>query len=158
VGYPGETEEDFLQTLALIEEMKDDIYEAECNPFRFYLTGQVKSDQWLSTSDSRLLYPERFQELLVLQTWYLRDSLPGREEIYQRMSRFVDHCRRVGVPNPYSWQEIHKADDRWQKLHPMAVPPLVSFQEAGVFLDECRDLEQLQLCLPVFQDNDDFEF
>ncbi len=158
VGYPGETEEDFLETLGLIEEMKDDIYEAECNPFRFYLTGQVKSDQWLSTSGSRLLYPEQFRELLVLQTWYLSDSLPGREEIYRRMARFVEHCRRLGVPNPYSWQDIYRADDRWQKLHPMAVPPLVSFQEMGTCVDECRNLEQLQLCLPMFQDQDDFEF
>jgi hypothetical protein len=158
VGYPGETEEDFLQTLALIEEMKDDIYEAECNPFRFYLTGQVKSDQWLAASDSQLLYPEKFRELLVLQTWYLADSSPGREEIYRRMARFVEHCRQLGIPNPYSWQEIHRADQRWQKLHPMAVPPLVSFQEAGTIVDECRNLEQLQLCLPAFQDNDDFEF
>lgn len=158
VGYPGETEEDFLQTLALIEKLKDDIYEAECNPFRFYLTGQVKSDQWLSASRSSLLYPESFRELLVLQTWYLADSSPGREEIYRRMSRFVEHCRRLGIPNPYSWQEIHRADERWQKLHPMAVPPLVSFQETGTIVDECRNLEQLQLCLPAFQDNDDFEF
>ena len=138
--------------------MKDDIYEAECNPFRFYLTGQVKSDQWLSASDSSLLYPERFRELLVLQTWYLSDGVPGREEIYRRMGRFVDFCRRLGVPNPYSWQEIYRADDRWQKLHPMAVPPLVSFQDTGTIVDECRNLEHMQLCLPVFQDQDDFEF
>ncbi|MCP4153891.1 MAG: radical SAM protein, partial [bacterium] len=33
VGHPGETEEDFQQTLDLIEELRNDIYEAECRPF-----------------------------------------------------------------------------------------------------------------------------
>ena len=45
-GYPGETEEDFQQTLDLIEEMKNDIYEAEANPFWYYLNALVKSDEW----------------------------------------------------------------------------------------------------------------
>jgi radical SAM superfamily enzyme YgiQ (UPF0313 family) len=33
IGHPGETGEDFQQTLDLLEELKDDIFQAECNYF-----------------------------------------------------------------------------------------------------------------------------
>ena len=111
IGYPGETEADFQATLDIIEEMKENLYEAECNPFRFYLTGQVSSSQWLEESKSKLLYPENAREFLILQTWVLENGVP-REEIYDRLNRFVSHCSRLGIPNPYSWPDIHKADER----------------------------------------------
>lgn len=127
IGYPGETEEDFQQTLDLIEELKNDIYEADCNPFLYYLSGQGNSAEWSSKGKSVLLYPENARDMLMIQNWIL-DCLPHPEEIFRRLNRFMEHCRAIGIPNPYSLLDICKADQRWKKLHKNAVPSLMELQ------------------------------
>ncbi|MCP4214674.1 MAG: radical SAM protein [bacterium] len=133
VGHPGETEEDFQQTLDLLEELKDSIYEAWCSPFYFYQTAQVNSDNW--AANSRLLYPASAKDMLLLQTWYL-DTDPSRELAYERMNRFVQHCDRLKIPNPYSLFDFLKADERWQKLHANAVPSIAVFDDKDNYIDE----------------------
>jgi radical SAM superfamily enzyme YgiQ (UPF0313 family) len=128
IGYPGETGEDFQLTLDLVEEMKDDIYEADCNPFLYFLTGQVKSPGWAG-ENKRPLYSPEFQPMLMLETWVL-DTPPSREETYKRLNRFVEHCKKLGIPNPYALREIYDADERWKKLHTNAVPSLMDFLQA----------------------------
>lgn len=141
IGYPGETEADFQQTLDLIEEMKDNIYEAECNPFGYYLTGQVNSDKWSGKKESMLLYPEEAREMLIMQTWIL-NARPSREETYQRIARFVEHCIGLGIANPYSLYDISKADERWKKLHKNAVPSLIEFNDRGAYIAECKHVKK----------------
>jgi hypothetical protein len=127
IGYPGEREEDFRCTLELIETLKDDIYEADCNPFNYYSTGQVNSVDWEQTYGSVPLYPQEAREMLVIQTRQLNCE-PSREETYRRLNQFVQHCRQLGIPNPYSLQEIVEADRRWARLHKHAVPPLMDLR------------------------------
>lgn len=141
VGYPGETEVDFQQTLDLIEELKDDIYEAECNAFWFYVTGQIESRR--REERARALYPQ-FIDILTVQTWDV-DGQPSREERYKRMNRFVTHCSRLGIPNPYSLHEIYRADERWKKLHENAVPSIIEFKREGTRIDENKYLKKLTL-------------
>jgi radical SAM superfamily enzyme YgiQ (UPF0313 family) len=157
IGYPGETEEDFQQTLDLIELMKDDIYEAECNPFRFYLSGQVQSQEWAEKNNCRPLYPGNARQSLILQTWITEDEHTPREVIYRRLNRFVNHCRQIGIPNPYTVQDIHQADLRWQKLHNNAVPPLVMFKDGSIDGDECRNIQEPIRLKPI-RDDGDFDF
>jgi radical SAM superfamily enzyme YgiQ (UPF0313 family) len=111
IGYPGETEEEFQKTLDLIEELKDDIYEADCNPFWYFYGGQVNSNEWNKKIKSKPLYPGKFMDMLILQTWVL-DTEPSREETYNRVNRFIEHINRLGIPNPYSLEEIYRADER----------------------------------------------
>jgi radical SAM superfamily enzyme YgiQ (UPF0313 family) len=158
IGYPGETEADFQASLDIIEELKDDIYEAECNPFRFYLTAQVQSGAWLEAHKPVPLYPGKTQELLILQTWILEKAGTSREELYSRLNRFVEHCNRLGIPNPYSWPDIYEADERWRKLHPNAVPPLVTFRDADVYIDECKRVERVLMARNIPQEEGDFDF
>jgi len=78
IGYPGETEEDFQQTLDLVEEMKDDLYEADCNPFAYFLTGPGGIGPVGEKNRSRLLYPPETRDMLMLQTWILDTPPPGK--------------------------------------------------------------------------------
>jgi radical SAM superfamily enzyme YgiQ (UPF0313 family) len=157
VGYPGETEEDFLQTLALIEELKDDIYEAECRPFYYYPKGQVGSAQWEKNNPIVPLYPKEMEKMLVFQTWLL-DCLPSREETYQRVNRFVDHCNRLGIPNIYSLHEAYAADERWLKLHKNAVPSMLEFRKKDIYIDECKHFQEVYLMRNTVQDDGNFGF
>ncbi|UCH95481.1 MAG: radical SAM protein [Candidatus Aminicenantes bacterium] len=133
IGHPGETEEDFQMTLDLITELRNSIYQTECNPFLYYYCGQNSSDEW---KDKRmLLYPGKARSMLVFDSWTL-DMEPLREVAYERMHRFEKHCRSLGIPNPYSFKEIFDADRRWKKLQKFAVPTLDEFGEVE---DSIRD-------------------
>ncbi|MGD2089376.1 MAG: radical SAM protein [Candidatus Aminicenantes bacterium] len=157
IGYPGETEEDFQQTLDLIEELKDDIYEADCNAFSYFLTGQVKSQAWAKNNKSHLLYPEEFKDMLLLQTWILQGE-PSREETYRRMNRFSVHCKKLGIPNPYTLQEIYKADERWKRLHRNAVPSMVEFQPGKRYINENKHIKEVVLGKNINSEEAEWDF
>ena len=105
IGHPGETEDDFQMTLDLVEELKNDIYQSECNPFLYNFTGQNSSNQW--QQKRMLLYPETARDMLVFDSWTLNIN-PLREVAYERMHRFVKHCRKLEIPNPYSFKETNQ--------------------------------------------------
>lgn len=161
IGYPGETEEDFRQTLDLIEELKDDIYEADCNPFAYFLTGQVNSQRWAEKYRPVPLYPGNAKDMLVVQTWIM-DCQPTREETFRRVNRFSRHCKNIGVPNPYTLNDIYKADERWQRLHENSVPPLLAFQARDdnglTCIDENKKVKKLVHGLNTQHDDGDWGF
>lgn len=140
VGHPGETGEDFQQTLDLVEEMKDYIYEAECAPFMYFYNAQNSGKDWTSKFKNLRMFPEEARDLLLIDTWIL-DCEPSREEMFRRFWRFVAHIERLGIPNPYSMYEVHKADLRWQELHSNSVPLLLEFQSRDKYIDECRAIK-----------------
>lgn len=155
LGFPGESEADFQETLDLIEEMADDIYEVNCSPFWYFQNAQQGSDQWKGKSIP--LYPEKARQLFLLQTWIV-DCEPGREEIYRRMWRFTEHCKKLGIPTPYSLQDFHKADLRWTGLHKNAVPPMVWFGNKEHYIDENKKIEELVTTQTMAADDGDFGF
>jgi radical SAM superfamily enzyme YgiQ (UPF0313 family) len=145
VGYPGESEEDFGKTLELLVKLRDWIYEAECNVFWYYEKGQTKSAEWASKNGIRPVYPAEMEDMLVIQS-YCVDTNPTREEAYGRMQRFVDHCRELGIPNPYSLGEIYFADKRWQKIHETSVPSLCDFLGGKMPTDSFVEGNKEQQC------------
>lgn len=124
IGHPGETEEDFQMTLDLVEELKDDIYQAESNYFLYHYSKQGKENEWAKHREP--LYAKKYEGLLVFKYWTLNLD-PLREVIFERVQRFEEHCKKLGIPNPYSYKEHTEADKRWAKLHSNAVPPLMDF-------------------------------
>jgi len=160
IGYPGETEEDFQQTLDLLEEFKDDIYEADCNPFVYFLTGQVNSSQWIQMNKSVPLYPENARDMLMIQAWGL-DCYPPREVTYKRLNRFIEHCNALGIHNPYSLHDIYKADEHWKKMHKNAVPNQLEFIQArdnNIYISESRNIKKITFGKSVFKNNDNVDW
>jgi hypothetical protein len=155
LGFPGETEADFQQTLDLVEELRDDIYQADCTPFSFSMAGQESAGQW--KCKQVLLYPEEAVDILLIPTWIL-DCQPSREETYQRMWRFVRHCNRLGIPNPYFFNEIYQADERWKGLHPNAVPPLAAFKNKGSYINDKKQIKAITFARKPTLDDGDFGF
>jgi len=155
IGYPGETEEAFQMTLDLMEELKNDIYEAECNHFRYFLSGQVNSDEWLNKS--KQLYPAKAKNMLITQTWILEDE-PCREVVFKRINRFVEHCSELGIPNPYSMNEIYQAEERWKKLHKNAVPSLIDLKDKDMNIDECKNIGNLFYAEDLYRVDGDWGF
>jgi len=154
-GFPGETEEDFQMTLEFIEECKDNIYEADCNAFNYYLTGQVNSREWLKNNKGILLYPEWAKQMLITQTWIM-DCEPTREVTYTRVNQFVEHCKKLGIPNPYSLSDVYKADERWKKLHKNAVPSIVELKNKDIYVTENRNVKELSFARNTLQDDGDW--
>lgn len=142
IGHPGESEEDFQMTLDLIEELKDDIFQAECNYFLYHYSKQASEHEWAHYR--RPLYPDWATKILNFKHWTL-DLYPEREETFKRVHRFEAHCRKVGIPNPYSIKEYYEADKRWERLHKNAVPSMVAFKNFGNYIDECKKIQLVSL-------------
>jgi hypothetical protein len=139
IGHPGETEQDFQNTLDLIEELKDDIFQAECNYFLYLYSQQGKADVW--AKHRKLLYPDYINDMLVFKHWTL-DLEPRREETFKRVHRFSAHCKALGIPNPYSYNEHVKADERWHRLHENAVPSMMSFMKKEEKVSENLNIKE----------------
>lgn len=155
IGHPGESEEDFQSTLDLIEELKDDIFQAECNYFLVHYSRQAHAERW--RKDTKLLYPENMLDLLTFQ-YYTPAVYPSREETFKRVHRFEAHCRKLGIPNPYSYGEHVKADERWQRLHRNAVPSLLDFISGNEYIDECKNIRDVTFVQDRTKDDGDFGF
>jgi radical SAM superfamily enzyme YgiQ (UPF0313 family) len=156
IGHPGETEEDFQQTLDLIEEVKDNIFQAECNYFLVHYSMQTDSDEW--RRDTRLLYPEWASHMLVFQYYTPGSIEPLREETFRRIHRFEAHCRKLQIPNPYSYSEHIKAEERWKKLHTNAVPSMLELIGSHSLTDECKKIKTIQNLREIKHDDGDFDF
>lgn len=156
-GHPDETEEDFSQTLMLLEELQDYIFEAECDPFRYFHTGQVNAKDWLEKNNNYHLYPNYATDMLLMQTYCLNTS-PSREEIYERNFRFKEKCVSLGIPNPYSIGEIIDADKRWKELHKNSVPSIMELNNKVPLAMEEEQIQGLSKAVNTGEFESDFNF
>jgi hypothetical protein len=155
VGHPGETEADFQETLNLIEDLKDDIYQAEVNTFQYFSTTQAGSDKW--APHRKLLYPEKARDMMIFEFWTL-DLEPLRREAYNRMFRFVEFCEKLGISNPYTYGEYIEADERWKRLHKHAVPPLSQFLSRKDYIDENKNIKNMLIAKNIRESDVGFAF
>jgi radical SAM superfamily enzyme YgiQ (UPF0313 family) len=155
MGHPGETEADFQKTLVLVEEMKDDIYQAETNVFKYHSAIQTDDDKW--KNHVHRIFPQKYQHMLLFE-YNTLDIPPLREEVYNRAYRFELHCKKLGIPNPYSLTDYVKADERWARLHKNAVPPILDFLSRASYIDENKKIENLTLARKTRSEKKDFLF
>jgi radical SAM superfamily enzyme YgiQ (UPF0313 family) len=116
VGFPGETEEDFQETLDFIEEHHRYIYELEAHPYYYYPYGQVGS----RLHQCRSLYPEAVTNVTKFKVWEIIDVDPPREVRYERLRRLSKLASSLDLPNIYTMAERYQAEDRWHSLYPLA--------------------------------------
>ena len=145
------------ETLDLIEELKDHIYEVKLQSFNYYLRGQPQSVSWAGERQPKLFFPEWAKEMLVSQTWRLSGE-PSWEETIQRVNRFMDHCQRLGLPSSYSLEDVNAADQRWKKLQPNAVPPLVELQDKSIYIDENQHIEKFSAAVDPLKTLEDSQW
>ncbi|MCU0287762.1 MAG: hypothetical protein MUF15_15390, partial [Acidobacteria bacterium] len=156
IGHPGETEQDFQLTLDLVSRLKDDIWEAECNPFTYFYSGQAGAQQWVEKSE--LLYPTWAKEMLITQTWII-NAQPSREEMYRRIYRFVDHCKRLGISTPWSLNDVNKSDERWKRLHKDAVPSVLELiKQKNDANRGAVNVNHLTMAQDTHPDDEEFDF
>ncbi len=114
VGYPGEDDSDFSQTLRFIGENRASMYQADAWLFQYHPTGLPGSSQIEAEHGSRPRFSSDLCDLLRVKPY----SVCGlsSEERFQRLHRFVARMRELKIPNPYSLYEWIGAESRWESL------------------------------------------
>lgn len=117
VGFPGETEQDFQETLDFIRQHHRYIYELDVHYYYYYPYGQVWSRLHKSTS----LYSKKVVDAIKFQQWEIVDCDPPRSVKFERLRRINDLATELGIPNLHTLQARYQAEARWQLSFPLAV-------------------------------------
>jgi hypothetical protein len=72
--------------------------------------------------------------------------------------RFIEHCSKLGIPNPYSINDIYKADQRWRRLKKNAVPLFVDFKNSNDYINENKYIKRVFQAPKTMEHNGDWGF
>jgi radical SAM superfamily enzyme YgiQ (UPF0313 family) len=115
VCYPGESEDEFNQTLSFIRTNRERIYQADAWLFQYHPAGLAHSGEIEVERGSRTRYSKDVNQILAVAPYVVdRDVSPA--ERFERLERFVRTMRELQIPNPYSVYEWIAAEGRWGSL------------------------------------------
>lgn len=114
-GFPGESEADFQESINFLNGNVDYLYQADiwefiCPP-RLITCSESASEKFFT----KAIYPEEFDNLLIIKYYDLKNG-PSPEVRFERIHRFEKNRLKLGIPNPYSMQELMSAHQRWFNL------------------------------------------
>ncbi len=115
VCYPGETEDEFDQTIRFIRSNRSRIYQSDAWIFQYHPAGLAHSGEIENERGSHTRYNSEINRILAVAPYVVdKDLSPG--ERFDRLERFVRTMRELEIPNPYSVYEWIAAEGRWNSL------------------------------------------
>jgi radical SAM superfamily enzyme YgiQ (UPF0313 family) len=115
VCYPGETQQEFNDTLSFIRENRDRIYQADAWLFQYHPAGLAHSGDIENERGSRARYSDEINQILAVAPYVVDRDMTQRER-FERLEQFVRTMRELKIPNPYSVYEWVSAEGRWNSL------------------------------------------
>mgnify|MGYP003964109361 FL=1 len=116
IAYPGETENEFKETLKFIKDSSTHIYQSDPWLFQYHPIGLSKSDKISSEKESKARFSDHINEILSVSPYHVDQDL-SQEERFGRLEQFTCEMEGLGIPNPYSITDILKAEKRFSGLN-----------------------------------------
>jgi Radical SAM superfamily len=115
VGYPGETDAEFEETLRFIRDHRLQIYQSDAWLMQYHRDGLAGSESIAREHGSRLRFSESLNNVLKVTPTVVANDLPANER-FGRLERFVAAMKTLAIPNPYCLFQWVAADRRWVQL------------------------------------------
>jgi hypothetical protein len=115
VAYPGETVQEFNDTLTFIRENRNNIYQSDAWLFQYHPAGLAHSGEIESERGSRTRYSSEINRILAVAPYVVDRDMSPRER-FERLEEFVRTMKELEIPNPYSIYEWTSAEGRWNSL------------------------------------------
>jgi len=114
IGYPGETEDEFNETLRFVREHRSFIYQSDGWLMQYHQVGLAGSNA-IGTEGWRSRYSEELTKILKIAPMSAGTDLTPQER-FSRLERFVATMDEAAIPNPYGLFQWIDADKRWSEL------------------------------------------
>ena len=96
IAYPGETENEFNETLKFIKDSSAHIYQSDPWLFQYHPVGLSKSDKISSEKGSKARFSDYINEILSVSPYHVDQDL-AHEERFGRLERFTCEMEKLGI-------------------------------------------------------------